>query len=341
MIHTSAYEALSWLHYETGCLCPIFQASRLLILVCFQLIEIFFEPQVWSLHIAKPALPKSCSILLDKPDRLYTLDLAAHRILIERKCFKEELIRRKAIQLACKFSMALAPLFSLPSKESMGLPFHTWGESVEIWKDRKSHMHEIFQIALLLKAESVVTESQYEFAVYRLGRTHCGDGDNKNSWILASFHIYDRPASGDHDAEHAGLVQTKNFVARTEGERAGAKHSKVMLFSRRNAWPVSSRISAPQKRPDPGYNEQGAVIETPRPSTGTNRQKSSAEIPSVSRKSNEAGCAAEDDRVREEGNISAPVCGECGEVFQEMLLFHKHQYTSKCTDPLHQHNLTL
>ncbi|PQE05224.1 hypothetical protein CJF30_00010179 [Rutstroemia sp. NJR-2017a BBW] len=266
----------------------------------------------------------------DKPDRLYTLDLAAHRILIGRKCFKEELIRRKAAQLACKFSTALAPLFSLPLKESVGLPFHTWDESVEVWKDRRSHIHEIFQIALNLKAESVVTESQYEFAVYHLGRTHCEDVDNKNSWILASFHIYDRPASGDHDVEHAGLVQTKNFVSRTEGERVGAKHSKIMLFSRRNARPVSSRISAPQKRPNPGCNGQGAVIETTRPSTGMNGQKGSAETASVSRKANEAGCAAEEDRVREAVNISAPACGEYGEVFQNMLLFHQHRNTRIC-----------
>ncbi|PQE30963.1 hypothetical protein CJF32_00007971 [Rutstroemia sp. NJR-2017a WRK4] len=184
--------------------------------------------------------------------------------------------------------------------------------------------------ALHLKAESVVTQSQYEFAVHRLGKAHYGDENNKNGWILASFHIYDRPASGGNDVERARLVQTKNFVSRTDEERARAKHSKIMLFSRRNTWCVSSRISAPQKRAVPGCKEQGAVVETTRPSIGTDRQKGSAEIASVSRKANEAGYAADDGNIRDEANISAPVGGECGEVFQEMLLLDKHQNTRIC-----------
>jgi hypothetical protein len=100
-----------------------------------------------------------------------------------------------------------------------------------------------------------VTESQYEFAIYPPGKSYCGGGDNKNTWILASFHMYDRPASSGHNVRHAGLVQTKNFVSRTEEERAGAKHSKVMLFSRRNVEPVTGRTSNPQKRLDPGRDE--------------------------------------------------------------------------------------
>ncbi|KAF7891284.1 uncharacterized protein EAF02_001609 [Botrytis sinoallii] len=97
--------------------------------------------------------------------KLSSLDIAAHRALIEGKWLKEESIPKRATDLAARFSNAVAPLFaSTPYSAEDGL-FHTWGEHSECWKDRRAHLQEIFQTALTLKADSVVTKSRNQSAL--------------------------------------------------------------------------------------------------------------------------------------------------------------------------------
>ncbi|EDN99548.1 predicted protein [Sclerotinia sclerotiorum 1980 UF-70] len=167
---------------------------------------------------------------LDGKDKLYRLDMAAHRTIVEGKRFKEKSIHRRAMDLADRFSNAVAPLFAATLDSVGDGLFHTWGEHTEFCKDRRAHLQEIFQAALTLKADSVVTKYRYEFALYLVGITFVGDTSdlkesekpkNGDNWILASFHVYDPIIVGN--TNETTLVQTENFV-KASGKIAEAKY---------------------------------------------------------------------------------------------------------------------
>ncbi|QSZ36287.1 hypothetical protein DSL72_007413 [Monilinia vaccinii-corymbosi] len=184
---------------------------------------------------------------IDGKDRLYSLDMAAHRDIIEGKWFRDHSIPRRATDCTVRLSKAIAPLFA-PASESIGDGgFHTWGEHPERWKDRRAHLQEIFQTALTLKADSVVTKSWYEFVVHPMGTTFVEDmiaGGNStgpksgSSWIHASFYIYDATAVRNTKGE--ALVQKRNFVIKTDEERASASYRKVLVFPKKSSEAVSS-----------------------------------------------------------------------------------------------------
>ncbi|CAD6447517.1 b2e0e720-fc8d-4f89-b3be-3d9cfdcdfa29 [Sclerotinia trifoliorum] len=200
---------------------------------------------------------------LDGRDKLYSLDMAAHRTMIEEKWFNEKLIPRRAMDLADRFSNAVAPLFTATSESVGDGLFHTWGEHRECWKDRRAHLQEIFQTALILKADSVVTKYLYEFALYPVGTTFVGDtsdlkesGKPKNgdNWIHASFHVYDSMNFGN--AKETALVQTENFV-KASGKMAEAKYSKVLLLPKRQSEAASSRIIETAENSSPKHKTAG------------------------------------------------------------------------------------
>ncbi|TGO36696.1 hypothetical protein BHYA_0117g00200 [Botrytis hyacinthi] len=267
--------------------------------------------------------------------QLFSLDIAAHRALIEGKWLKEESIPKRATDLAARFSNAVAPLFSItPYNAEVGL-FHTWGEHSECWKDRRAHLQEIFQTALTLKADSVVTKSRYGFEIYPPGTTFVGCGTDVketsrlksgSNWMHASFHIYDAVIIGN--GKQSTLVQTDNFVKVSEG-RASAKYSKNLLFPKRSPEVVSSRITE--------------VVETlipKRKSMGQSKVIIAPEaplVPTVSENNAESlkaqkSAEVEDAEYDHSENPPLPRCEECGQEFPVVALLRRHEKNRKCTE---------
>ncbi|KAF7950228.1 hypothetical protein EAE96_007519 [Botrytis aclada] len=267
--------------------------------------------------------------------KLSSLDIAAHRALIEGNWLREDLIPRRATDLAARFSSAVAPLFAItPYNAEDGL-FHTWGEHLECWKDRRAHLQEIFQTALTLKADSVVTKSRYGFEIYPPGTTFVGYGTDVketgglksgSDWIHASFHIYDAVITGD--SKQSTLVQTENFVKVSKG-RASVKYSKDLLFPKRSPEAVSSRITE--------------VVETLAPkhkSMDQSKGKIGAEAPltpTVSDNNAENLRAQKSARVEDAQHDHSedpplPRCEECGKEFKAVALLRRHEKNRKCTE---------
>ncbi|KAK6599063.1 hypothetical protein H4I96_08267 [Botrytis cinerea] len=189
--------------------------------------------------------------------KLSSLDIAAHRALIEGNWLREESIPKRATDLAAR-----------------GWVVPHLGEHLECWKDKRAHLQEIFQTALTLKADSVVTKSRYGFAIYPPGTTFVGDGTVVketsrpkigSNWIYASFHIYDAVVIGN--SKQSTLVETENFVKLPKA-RASAKYSKDLLFPKRLPKVVSGRITEVAETPIPKHKTAGqskAILEAEAP----------------------------------------------------------------------------
>lgn len=259
--------------------------------------------------------------------------MAAHRAIIEGKWFKEESIPRRATDFAARFSNAVAPLFTNTSGSVEERLFHTWGENPECWKDRRAHLQEIFQAALSLKADSVVTKSRYEFAIYPLGTTFVEDAtDGKDigrtksgsSWIHASFHIHDAMIVGN--PKDIALVQTENFV-RVSGSRASAKYSKVLLFPKRSTELVPSIITEFTDKSSPQCTDEVHPIKD----LGSNPTRMAMGV-----EHNEVGEVASNSTETDETTNSEqsktpplPNCNKCGEVFPALALLRRHEKNSE------------
>ncbi|KAI9650553.1 hypothetical protein NHQ30_000570 [Ciborinia camelliae] len=273
----------------------------------------------------------------DGKDRLCDLDLAAYRGIIEGKGFKEELLPRKATQLAARLSKALAPLFANSSDGMEDGVFHTWGEPLESWKDRRAHLQEIFQTALALKADSVVTKCRYEFEIYPIGTTFvekstAGKGSSGlksgDGWIHASFHIYD--AKTIVNTKEDALVQTENFVRKTSGGRDGAKYIKDLVFPKRSSEAASGRITEISASPSPEYKSAGQL------NNGT--EADPPQIPAVAGNHVESvkakNSAGTEDVPNSEGSGDPPLpkCENCGKDFPAVALLRRHQKNRSCTE---------
>ncbi|KAF7924993.1 uncharacterized protein EAE98_007081 [Botrytis deweyae] len=268
--------------------------------------------------------------------KLSSLDIAAHRALIEGKWLKEESIPKRATDLAARFSNAVAPLFaSTPYSAEDGL-FHTWGEHSECWKDRRAHLQEIFQTALTLKADSVVTKSRYGFTIYPPGTTFAGDETDVeetsrpksgSSWMHASFHIYDAEIIGN--SNQSALVQTENFVKVSEA-RASAKYSKDLLFPKRSPEVVSNHITEVAETPIPKHKstDQSKVIIGAEASLTSPVPESDVENLKEQR-----SAGAEDDAKSDHSkDPPLPRCEECDIEFTAIALLRRHEKNRKCTE---------
>ncbi|ESZ92421.1 hypothetical protein SBOR_7180 [Sclerotinia borealis F-4128] len=274
--------------------------------------------------------------LVDGKDRLYSLDMAAHRAIIEGKWFKEESIPRRATDFAARLSNAMAPLFATTSDNIEDGLFHTWGEHPECWKDRRAHLQEIFQTALTLKANSVITKSRYEFVIYPVGTTfvdditarkHSSGSKSCSSWIHASFHIYDTATGGN--IKESALVQTQNFLRKTAEERIGAKYSKVLLFPKKSSEAVSSRITelAENSKPDcrsTGQSSKGVQLGTSQLSTVANTYDSDIKA----HNSVETEDFSNSDRS---GDPPLPRCEQCDKEFPALASLRTHEKNRSCT----------
>jgi hypothetical protein len=143
-------------------------------------------------------------------DQLRWLDLTAYKTRMETKRFRDEQVRDKAMNLASRLSNTLSPLFSKIASED-GQSFHTWGEDEETWKDRQYHYRALFEHALKLKCNSVLTDETYSFTFSLIpGRAIPNVAMPPNAWLCISFQIYKSLPS--EDDKISALVQTRNFL---------------------------------------------------------------------------------------------------------------------------------
>lgn len=156
------------------------------------------------------------------------------------------MIPRKAGELAARFVAALAPLFPQPFNESQQTAFESWGDSSDVCEDRRSRLTEIFEAALNLKAVTVATDQYVEFVIHPPGTPgtierglqsqspgHGQENAEAESWLVASFHTYVGDISLPRDPLADALVQSANFVSKSEAERAEKSlHRKDIVIAR-------------------------------------------------------------------------------------------------------------
>ncbi|RAL67074.1 hypothetical protein DID88_007854 [Monilinia fructigena] len=267
---------------------------------------------------------------IDGNHRLYSLDMAAYRAIMERLWFKEGSIPRRATDLAARFSNAIAPLFAKKTNSVEDGLFHTWGEHQECWKDRRAHLQEIFHTALTLKADSVVTKSRYEFAIYPAGTTFMGEittdeilsgAKSGSSWIHASFHIYDAKAVSNPKDDALEVVLNA--------------HIAVKIFRRAHTMRKHSRDEHDEYRPS---NCQESVVDgdiTPviRGALRNTTELQILEVTSI--KSSESKCGRCGSDLVDERSLACRLkkdkcvltCKDCNRKFKYDEHRHKHQCT--------------
>jgi hypothetical protein len=219
---------------------------------------------------------------------LHNLDLVAHHILIDRSHFQENTIPYNAKELAARLSKALAGLFSRSDNERENAIFESWGQDRLVWENRRCRFTGIFEAILRLKAFTVTTDQLYEFVVYPPGTSHIGEAQRKartaqssrpntssdyqsegarGCWLHASIHVYPTKASRSQDQLADALMNSKNFITRTERER-----EESCLHT--------SYIAVPKAEPI-NFASQSA-LETPEQQM---QRSSRVEVPNVQRES--------------------------------------------------------
>ena len=162
---------------------------------------------------------------------LHNLELAAYDSLIDNNDFKEILVPRRAKELTARLLRALAPLFSNALNAPIAVP---WGDSLEVDKERRFRLAEIFEAALHLKASMVRVDQSFEFVIYPPGTSptseqtsnfddqgsHVGTEQNGGHWLAASINLCRTDASSPRDASKDALVQSRNFIKKSAEDRA-------------------------------------------------------------------------------------------------------------------------
>lgn len=156
------------------------------------------------------------------------MELASHDSLINSDYCQIILIPKKAEDFTIRLSRALAPFF-LPADAIRDTGFETWGQEKTVWVDRKFRMKEIFEEALKLKAETVLSDQVFDFVIHQPGETadsshSYGTGANTHDsgqtggqedfHTLASLRIFPPVASIPRDLMADALVQPRNFLDR-------------------------------------------------------------------------------------------------------------------------------
>lgn len=103
---------------------------------------------------------------------LRNLDLAAYDAMIKSENFRREIVPNKSKELAIRLSRTLAPFFSTCTEDTAVtdvIGFATWEHSRREYKERYGRFIEIFETALLAKADSILHSRQYSMVIYPPG----------------------------------------------------------------------------------------------------------------------------------------------------------------------------
>jgi len=195
-------------------------------------------------------IPKQNLTVIDGWRNLHNLDLTAHHSLIESKQFQENEIPKRAGALAARLSKALATLFPQSSNDAGNAMFEAWGEPHDVSENRRFRLLGIFEKALKLKAETVTTDQQYEFIVFPPGTSHGENSttsissrqeaasnshcqESPSAWLHASIHAYPAVSSTPRDKMADAVVQSMNFITKSEAEKAeGCLSTSYIIISK-------------------------------------------------------------------------------------------------------------
>jgi hypothetical protein len=164
------------------------------------------------------------------------LELAAYDSLIHDKHFQKTTIPQKAEDFVVRLSCALSTFFPVPVNALRDPNFETWSQEKIVWEDRKFRMKEIFQEALKLKAETLLSDEVFDFIVHWPGGsesphdlTHHDTNNSQGEQLqihgqeyfhtVASFHIYSPVISVPRDPMADALVRPRNFLDRAISTR--------------------------------------------------------------------------------------------------------------------------
>jgi len=155
---------------------------------------------------------------------LRNLDFAAHQSLIEEDFFQQHVIPRKAKSLADRLSRTLAPLFrrerSLNKSQTNPL---------RCWSKERPNLIKIFEHALRIKADTVVSKDLFEVVLYTPGTPFQNDVMEAETieGVQAELSFYKTPTVKlcllpafqihDHDRK---LVDYNNFVRSGGNQRS-------------------------------------------------------------------------------------------------------------------------
>lgn len=157
-----------------------------------------------------------------------------------------------AAKLASRLSRALAPLFARCPCENAD--FDTWGQEHKVSESRRFRLNGIFETALKLKAQTVVTDYDYRFMCFAPGTPYSDsvpgtittDGSatplrsDKSKcpsfWLHASFHAYRSDGAGPRNPSADALVRQRNFLAREKPHREDLLlHTKLIVMRKRES----------------------------------------------------------------------------------------------------------
>jgi hypothetical protein len=111
----------------------------------------------------------SANWLPDGSIALRNLDFAAHRRLIQGRIFKDHIIPQRAIALACQWSQTLAPILQEDKSRHGDQDYFQLCSPEALKKARQANSVKIFEQALRLKADLLVSTYQFEAVLYPPG----------------------------------------------------------------------------------------------------------------------------------------------------------------------------
>ena len=139
--------------------------------------------------------------------------------------------------MATKLSKTLAPFFPSNTPDTGTKGFADWGQNKDLSEERRIRFIEIFELALRLKADSVLNGQLYEMVLYAPGtrfdskmmevETMEGapvdpprfEGRTVELCLNPSVHAY----TGQESSVPSGMIQLRNFVHRDGSQRKEAK----------------------------------------------------------------------------------------------------------------------
>ena len=168
---------------------------------------------------------------------LNNLDLAAHSSLINDQLFRHYTIHTTADRMATKLSKTLAPFFPSNAPDTGTKAFANWGQTEALSEERRSRFVDIFELALRLKADSILNGQLYEMVLYAPGtrfdsktmevETMEGAQTDPPKFGCRTVELCLNPSvhayTGQDLTVHTGTIQLRNFVHRDGKQRKEAK----------------------------------------------------------------------------------------------------------------------
>lgn len=183
----------------------------------------------------------SDTYFIDGPTALNNLDQAAYSSLIDDSHFRENTISRRAEKLASRLFKVLSSFSPYDNTNLQTSALQTWEEDHNDEEDRRSRLMTMFDIALRLKADSLLNNELYEMDLCTPGTAY----DEKTMEIDSivgtepyalsykdfkvqlclrpSILAYTRGSSEESTRLSTAIVEPQNFIRRNSSQLGQAK----------------------------------------------------------------------------------------------------------------------